>query len=294
MEKRGQITLYIIIGIVLVILAFVFTGLTRRSEISEDYKINFQDDVTSFEMYLNQCLRNQFRGVLYRLGYQSGYINPVEIIITFDHMSHSVPRLINQSHFKSLEEINNEASSVILDAFAINCFNFSLFEEKGYEIIPETDPSKISATMQFNERDTKVYVEYPIKFSYARNQKIPSQFVASFPVRFLKSHNVTNKTLNEIFNGNQQDINISSFNFCDSEIRNDEHMALICNVFVEDSELCSPESSCYLPCSYDLKNLTDSIRVIRIMDYYGYNQTLRTFEFKFGLHNISIFGSCTS
>jgi hypothetical protein len=79
LNKRGQVTLFIIIGVVLLIGLFITMQL-RGESFKIDEKQTVEITPTGFQSYVEQCLSETSREALFKLGDLGGYLNVPEYI----------------------------------------------------------------------------------------------------------------------------------------------------------------------------------------------------------------------
>ena len=164
MPKSGQVTAFIILGIVIITVvaaAFYF----RNQLISLGFSSGREESITiptqlrPVKNHIDNCLREISIEGIYQIGRQGGYYNaPVESSIIY--FTESVPYyyLNNQEIIPSIRIIEKELASYISDNL-IACLNFKDFIDNGFKI--RQGNYTISTAINDNNVDIRMY--YPIK-----------------------------------------------------------------------------------------------------------------------------------
>ncbi len=182
-NKRGQITIYIIIGILIVAMFFLWSFMQERKV---EQNIESFDNV---EMYVQECLEQTSKEQLYQLGYIGGMLESDDYIISDigDVPVYVLGDKLNKSIFiKNLEKmvkINIDFCFDDFNALKNQGYSFEFFE-KEIEIFGN---SKIT----FN-------LDYPMKVTKAGTTKAYSDFTYSIDVDIDSLVNVTNKLLDVV------------------------------------------------------------------------------------------------
>lgn len=160
-KKRGQITVFIVIGLILLLsvsLFFVARYWQSRVEVAAP------EDIQPVVDYIQQCLDYTARDGITLAGIQGGYITVPEEISQnpFNHLplieGFQIPYWYynGQNKIPSLQTIEKEISGYI-DENIESCFNFPALE--GYVITPQGSPlSEVS----INEEDVTVVMNFPV------------------------------------------------------------------------------------------------------------------------------------
>ena len=163
MSKSGQVTAFIILGIVImtvVSVAFYFRNqlISLEFSSSREESIIIPIQLRPVKNHIDNCLRETSIEGLYQIGRQGGYYNvPVESSITF--FTESVPYyyLDNQEITPSIKIIEKELASYISDNLIV-CLNFQDFIDNGFKI--RQGNYKISTAI--NDKNVDIRMYYPI------------------------------------------------------------------------------------------------------------------------------------
>ncbi|MCA9487484.1 MAG: hypothetical protein KC516_00820 [Nanoarchaeota archaeon] len=150
MNKKGQVTLFIIIAIIIVVLGVLFF-------IFKD-SINFSSQklrVSDVELKVSECLKDNSEYVLWGVGQGGGYFYPIndstEFGITYYYLN-------NENLMPSLEEVEKEISNIISEKVYYCVNNFTNFTN--YDEIEARYPS---AKTTINDEKTYLELRFPIK-----------------------------------------------------------------------------------------------------------------------------------
>ncbi|MBI4149906.1 hypothetical protein HY488_00720 [Candidatus Woesearchaeota archaeon] len=162
-RKKGQITIFLVIGILL--LVGVFLTLTIRSWITEKVEPEAQQAVTlegqSIQTFVESCIDRVGRRGIYFLGRQGGYNQTPAPFRERDEVR--IPYYIDEGVFQvpSIPIIESELVKY-LQAELPRCIdNFASFREQGYTF----ELGEISTNMIIAENSLSITVRYPVTFT---------------------------------------------------------------------------------------------------------------------------------
>jgi hypothetical protein len=295
--KKGQITIFFVIGIVILV---IFTFILN---IQKDQVENFNyggvtqnnEDSKMIKNYVESCLKYVSEEGLWKLGMQGGYINPEgdsfygedgadefykgRTPSTTYINSISVPYYLDSQSYEvsypSLDEIEKKLERYIIVEFE-KCLDLSTFEKQGFEVIaPIIDYHSINFNLRRTKVDSNVIIglnevnvilEYPLNFKKEGYEFMISNFKVDIPIRFGELYNAAILLSNNIYN---------SYVYYDVE----------------------PE--CYLYDTNDLTNLFykksdyDYWDIIQLVDYSTYeSKYVQSYIFQFAIKNIGFVGEC--
>jgi len=164
MQKRGQVTIFLIMGIViLAVFASIFyiTSLVQKEELkaeAEELPVTFRAK-TPVQSLVESCLRNTAIPGIYLLGIQGGVIYPDEpelILLTENNIiNYGYLNGINQFSERKMERDLNR----FLEESLPSCLDFSILEDQA--IIVE-ERGELKADVKIRNRDLRVDLEYPL------------------------------------------------------------------------------------------------------------------------------------
>jgi len=186
MQKRGQITAYIILGIVIIILA-ASTVLIRNYFLKSDLERAMDkaqavpQEIKPVKLYFDQCLTKIAKDVIDAMGAHAGYINlptdplPKTYLNPFSNKLEVVPGLqvpywfyetsngIQKEQIPTLNDMQNQLNTEISKRLNTCIGDLTNFESQGYsfEILSEQ-----KVTTEINSNNVLVSVNLPIKINY--------------------------------------------------------------------------------------------------------------------------------
>lgn len=155
MMKGGQVTVFIILGIILIVISgliFLLKGTTVES-IKEE--INFFDS-TSVQLYTEGCLEQTMGEAIYDVASKGGYYNLPIVVTEEAYVNTAYYMYLGGFYDPSTEEIENNLANYI-DNNIEDCINFSIFPS--FSIIAGSPKSSVTLT----EEKVKVNLEYPLE-----------------------------------------------------------------------------------------------------------------------------------
>jgi len=153
MKKKGQVTIFIIIAIILiaaVTLYFVF-----KDKISVD---DIPSEIEPVYTNLISCIEETTEeGVEYLALHGGYYETPKSISITY--FTEEIPYyyLNSKTYVPSVEKIEEELENYIYN-YLSNCLNFEDFEEQGYDV----NEGDLLVSANIKEDEIKVKLDYPL------------------------------------------------------------------------------------------------------------------------------------
>ena len=177
MKKRGQVTIFIVLGIViLVVFGFLFFVRGNVNEASFEEEMNsltVPKEIESVKLYFDNCVEDLVDEGLTTIGEQGGYINlPKDIMFRsytnpfsnsleiYDGLKvaywyYESANGIEMNQVPSLENIEVELENYINDNFKECYYNIYSFEQEGYEF---SLPSSVNSDVKINTNNIQVSV----------------------------------------------------------------------------------------------------------------------------------------
>lgn len=188
MKKRGQITLFIILGIIIIsvisIAVFFRTQLIREGEDILIEELALPSDVMDVRNHIEHCIETTSKEGLILMGLQSGWITPLPNSLEIDSLL--IPYIYDQgnNYLISMEEMKLYYANYI-DYNSIMCFNPDNYPNLEIE---EFQPNTI-----IDVRDNEVITSTEYRVIVSRDGSSYNLFT---PYRF--SHNVRLRFLYDI------------------------------------------------------------------------------------------------
>ena len=201
MDKKGQVTIFIIIGIVILIVFGLIFGL--RSILSKGNEEIILENNPTIKAYVEQCLDEVSKDAIYLLGERGGYIygdeeldydNEIEIAYHFFEGKDVTPSLRNmENHISDYVGLNLE---YCLDDFAS-------FKEINMEI----ETGKMNIITRIGIDDVNIILEYPLTILYEGKRNKINEFTTQVPIRLGHIHSIIKLiTIKEIENPERIDL----------------------------------------------------------------------------------------
>jgi len=182
MQKRGQITIFLVIGLIIVILAGIFFYFNRSSLKSKFAYVpdRLSNDAEIVKAYAETCIKMLAEEALFeKIGMQGGYIDvsaPAAL-----YQSNEVPYYTDgaATEIPALDDISKRISDYVNAEFR-NCFGRHPFREIGYTITPL---SAIKTDVSINEEDVSVAVNYSLSVNKDNTETILESYGIILPIR---------------------------------------------------------------------------------------------------------------
>ncbi|MFH1210035.1 MAG: hypothetical protein V1663_04570 [archaeon] len=190
MNKRGQVTSFIVLGLVLVIIAFLvfyFLG-DRLTKKSEEEVIFHESELEPLKNYVEECIKLHGDEGLLIVGKQGGDINPglyTSYMFPFDTEMSRLSYLCYTENFTSCinkrpllaKHIESELNFFMLERLR-TCIDLDQIREEGYKI----EEGDMSINTNIGERVVIINVNYPLTISKGNNVIKEERFSQTFNV----------------------------------------------------------------------------------------------------------------
>jgi len=184
MNKKGQVTIFIIVGIVLLIAFSLIFFL--KVKITSSVEDTFRTNTESIEYYIKNCIKISAEESIMYTASQGGYANTKEPLYNFYWREIPYYMYENENTMPSKQTIEEEISRYIDYRLPLCLSNLTNFEEQGYDIeIGEPESKTIIAL-----NDVFTEVNYPIEIKKGDFIKRLGRFNTKIPVRLGKIYDV--------------------------------------------------------------------------------------------------------
>lgn len=196
MKKRGQITLFIILGIflvtIIVLTVYFRTSLLKEGETELQKQLAMPAEIREVRNQIQNCLEIVSEEGLIFLGLQGGYINTLMQSVYMDNFAIGYGYVDNEITLPSMEEIQLELGDYINQEI-VECFtpeDYPSLEIKEY--VPNT-------LVEFTENKVILSTEYRLDVSKDTDTYIiETPYNVDYDVRFKKIYQVSEKILQQI------------------------------------------------------------------------------------------------
>ncbi len=153
MNKRGQITIFIILAILIIAGVSIYFVL-REGKSSSD----IPSEIEPIYVQILSCLEETSKNGIEHNSLHGGYYEIPEAI-SIEYFSDNIPYYYwnLEKHLPSLERIEIELGNYVYD-YLKNCIDFEEFEEKGYKI----SERQLVVFPEIKEKEVNIYLKYPL------------------------------------------------------------------------------------------------------------------------------------
>ena len=174
--RKGQVTLFIIAGIVVVVIAAILFYL-RGSSVGQN--IDVPVEAQPVKVFVDACLKSTAIKGIQLLGIQGGYVMLDKPYLQTEYSKISYHFIRNNKTYPSDEEVENEISFFI-GAYIQSCIQgFTIFKEQGYDI----KEGNISVKANINENKVDIDLNYPLELGKGEARNKLESFSVDVPIR---------------------------------------------------------------------------------------------------------------
>ena len=173
MNKRGQLTLFVIIGIILIILILLFLFLRNRVYFGPTTPQNLEGQIAQIREHIENCLVEIAEPRIRQIGLQGGFIKTLGDtfrLYNSNKVSYLCYNIKDQPYCRSriltLQDMEKELTEFILQDLQTRCLNIRAFDKAGYEL------SQGKLEIQTSIRDDNVLVESNFPISIRRGESV--------------------------------------------------------------------------------------------------------------------------
>jgi len=184
MQKRGQITVFIIIGIIMLFVTASIILIVNSSNVMES-NVNKQFDTKSVEDFVENCLENSVNKALHVTLLKGGYEFSTAPYFKFENEP-VIPYYLHEGKMKfpSIEKIQDETSHVVLPYFEKCIDNFSVYEKQGFQV----QKDEIDLEILFTEKKTTLSLSFPFVLSKGSISNEYDLFNVVLPIDFFNAY----------------------------------------------------------------------------------------------------------
>ncbi len=177
MEKRGQVTVFIILGIIIVAVIVILLSLKPEIISTPATPENLNKVMNDINKHIKQCLAASAEEPLNRIALQGGYLNvPDESYRLWDdttvsYLCYDLPntdscmnRMLTKKHME--DELENAVKEKVMQ-----CLDVQEFASQGiiktYDVL--TKPDKLDLNLVINRDNVVIELKYPITLKSSKN-----------------------------------------------------------------------------------------------------------------------------
>ena len=163
MEKRGQITAFIVIGILLLVIVAMFVYITAEKDAgileTEAEEVLEASTAPPIQNFIENCIKQGAATALYTFGLQGGYLELSEgLYIDLDYTQVAYSYFEGQDIALTTEDLNLQFTRFMKNAVAECVDDFKVFKAQGYTI----EEGELSAELIIGEENARMTVVYPL------------------------------------------------------------------------------------------------------------------------------------
>ena len=196
-NKKVQISLFIILGtLLLFVLGIGFYFITnireeKTKEIPATQRISLQSPVKN---YLEECVKKVAVDSAYEFGQQQGYHRTPKPYLDANYTSVAYYYYKGKDLVPRIEVLEKELEEIINENLLIDCTDFSIFENLGFDI----EFNDLNTTTKILNERVIVNVDYPLSIKKDNEKSYISKFSYTLPFRIGYIISVSNELVNSI------------------------------------------------------------------------------------------------
>jgi len=189
--KRGQVTLYVVIAILIVVAAGIVVY-TQREFFG--IKVGINPIIRPIDTEIQGCLTQTAENGIYLIGMQGGYVSTPVYSFETNFSTIAYVYIPKQSLLPSISKIESELSGYI-NTMLPECMDF----EKWSDFTASTQ--KVDTNIRIEQNEVLINAKWPVSLSRQGTTYTLNEFSAKVPVRLGLIWNVSNKIVkNELAN----------------------------------------------------------------------------------------------
>lgn len=197
MDKKAQLTIFILVAFVLVLIAGLLIYINRQGEIMmRDQLQPIQEtpaEILSIKNYVDKCIEDTLMPGIYLLGFQGGYIYNEQPVFLTDKDIIRYHYHNEQNTSPSLIEMQNQLSQFMEQALPICIDDFQIFKQIGKDI---TNGSIKAQTII--AENIEININYPI--TLRENGKTTSEetFIHTVPINLKHIYDINQRIVDKV------------------------------------------------------------------------------------------------
>ena len=184
MKKKGQITVFIILGLIFLIF-FLIILLTKSYRVEKIGTLSL-GDINPIKNYVDLCAKSTTSDALYLLGVQGGYTTPPEFYFQSAYAKIAYWYYKGEDTSPTIEEMEQELSSYVNIALPECIENLDAFRDMGFEF----EFGEINTKTKINENNVEFNIDYPITIIKGESKSEISEFYKIIPARLGHMHSI--------------------------------------------------------------------------------------------------------
>jgi hypothetical protein len=174
MHRRAQVTLFILLGLVIVAGAFIIFFMRDRSAQTEvPGLIEAPTEIQPIKFFVEECIRTQLEEAVKKLPLQGGYYQAPDLSTTYSFLD--IPYYYHHSELNLVptEPMLSEQLSLYLEETLPDCIqDFRSFRSNGFEV----DQGQLRATAMLTQARVEAQLAYPLRIRKAGREYTLDRF----------------------------------------------------------------------------------------------------------------------
>lgn len=196
MGKKAQLTLFLVIGLIMLVVAGFFIYLVSQKRLSVIETQEVPVEIQPLQLHIEECLTATAEDAIFILGRYGGYTALKEPYFTTEPFDTNYLYFQGKNNSPSEEVMQKEIADYITTNLPL-CVDFDAFPS--FTI----SPADISSAITFARESVVITTEWPLSISQDEITWQLSRFRTTVPVRLWKYHRTMQKIIaEEMFNDN--------------------------------------------------------------------------------------------
>lgn len=269
MTKKSQITIFIILGLVIVLIIYLLFML-QSAVMKVSSKAKSPGEISPVNIYITSCLEKSSKNAIWDIGLAGGKEDAAESIYSKEY---DIPIYKNNEkeaeEIPSISEIEQGLEDNILYEFD-KCFDINAIKNIGFENVTVT--SDISANVVINDKNIFITLKCPLKLEKQNFMSRISNFSITVPVSLGELYSSALAIMANAGAGTEE----SPYDISQHCAEYDKN--LFTNIYI----------------IHDDEEMEDDENVIQLIDYSTFfSKYMKSYIFQFGLKGMHIKGVCS-
>lgn len=182
-RKKGQITLFIIVGVIILLVVSISlmmrASVTKRDLSAEIERDVLPNDVVPIRNYMEFCLEKLLTPSIFLLGIQGGYLNPPDDALLTRSAVVAYGAIDGENMLPTHEQIQLELETYLEESIEVCSASLIVFENQGLKI----ERGDADATVSVTGDSVLALIEYPVTVTLLDSTYGINEFFVSVPIR---------------------------------------------------------------------------------------------------------------
>jgi len=181
MNKRGQVSIFVIIGIIIIIIILLFLFLRNRVDIGPLTGQNLESQFPQIREHIEDCLIEVGEPRIRQIGLQGGYINtPVDTFRLYkdnkaSYLCYNIENTLPcRSRILRQQDLEQQLNQFLLQDLQTQCLNINAFDKAGFDLIQ----GQLKIETRIDQDSVLIEANYPITLRRAEELVEQSEYSA--------------------------------------------------------------------------------------------------------------------